>query len=420
MHTSHYVIVGSSHAALEAITAIRLADPEGSLTLLTRETRPPYSPTILPYVISGRSDPDRIALRDEEFFARERITLRKDATVTKLDTTRREVGLADGTRLAYDKLLLATGAAPLIPPVPGLDSVRYHQLRNLDDSLALRHAMETARRAVVLGGGLIGMHAAENFSRAGIGVTVIERCPQILPNYFDTTAASWIAGSFAAQGVDIRTGRTVTSVHAEGMGCSLTLDDGSELRPDLLLVATGVAAATGYLNGGTIVTDRGILVDETMQTSDASVWAAGDAAQAPVFGSETKAVSGILPEAVAQGRIAGMAMAGDTSLAPYPGSVPRNTYNFFGKSAVSVGSGIAGVSPPGTEITVSADVANGRYCRIALHDNRLIGIAAINLPLDAGIMCELIRRGIDLTPVKQRFLADPCGAGRVLMSRLWR
>lgn len=417
MNASDYLIVGSSHAALEAITAIRLHDPTGSLTVLTRDRHLPYSPTLLPYVVSGRSAPARATLRDAAFFDRQHVRLQREAPVAAVLPQSAEVVLRDGTRWHYGKLLLATGAAPNVPPIPGLASVRFHQLRTMDDSLALRSAMDAAHSAVVLGAGLIGMHAAENLARAGVNTVVIEPRAHVLPSYFDAEAAGRIAARFGTYGVTFRMGRSVIGIEALDDGCLVTLDDGCELDADLLLVATGVHAELGYLDGSGIATGRGILVDTTMQTSVPSVWAAGDVAEAPVFPGPGKALAGILPEAVAQGRTAGMAMAGDAALLPYRGSVPRNTYCFFGQTAISVGTGVAGDAPEGAEVFTTA---NGHYRRIVLQDDRLVGIAAVNLPLDAGILCELIRRQVELGPVKQRFLTQPMETARALMSHMWR
>ena len=420
MNASDYLIVGSSHAALEAMAAIRLADPDGSLTVLTRDRHLPYSPTLLPYVVSGRASPAKAVLRDAAFFAGQHIRFESESPVAAVRPEAHEVALEDGTAWHYGKLLLATGATPSVPAIAGLDSVRFHRLRTLDDSLALREAIGTARRAVVLGAGLIGMHAAENLAEAGIAVTVIEPRDQVLPSYFDAEAAAMIAASFAAHGVVFRTGRSAVAVAPDGAGSRVTLDDGAVLEADLLLVATGVRADLGYLAGAAIATDRGILVDATMQTSAPDIWAAGDVAEAPVFPGPGTALAGILPEAVAQGRTAGMAMAGDPALAPYRGSVPRNTYCFFGQSAISVGTGIAGIPPEGAELVTRHDADAGAYWRIALKDDRLLGIAAVNLPLDAGILHEMILRQVDLGPVRDRFLDQPRATGRMLMSRQWR
>ncbi len=421
--SSDHLIIGSSHAAIAAIAAIRSQDAKTTVTVLTRDHHFPYSPTLLPYVVSGRAQPETAILCDTEFFAAQRVRFERSAAVAAVRPETHEVALADGTAWHYDKLLLATGAAPLLPAIAGLSDLRFHCLRSLDDSLALRAGLGEARRAVVLGAGLIGMHAAENLVKAGIAVTVIEPRAQVLPGYFDAEAAAHIAARFAANGVVFRFGRTAVAAApagAEGEGCRLTLDDGVEIAADLLLIATGVRPACDYLAGSGIATDRGILVDALMQTSAPAVWAAGDVAEAPAFPGPGRAVAGILPEAVAQGRIAGMAMAGDAALQPYRGSIPRNTYGFFGETAISVGAGVAATPTADAELHIRRDRETGAYWRIALRENRLLGIAAVNLPLDAGILCELIRREIDLAPCKARFIAAPRETAQRLMSRIWR
>src|SRR3970040_696194 len=155
MH-SKYLIVGSSHAALEAATAIRLIDTDGALTLLTRDTHLPYSPTILPYVVSGRSQPDNVVLRGQDYFRDNAISFVPGATVAAIDPAQSSLRLASGKTWQYDRLLIATGAAPRLPPVRGLTDVPFHVLRSMDDAINLRQAMGQARSAIVLGAGLIG------------------------------------------------------------------------------------------------------------------------------------------------------------------------------------------------------------------------------------------------------------------------
>jgi phenylglyoxylate dehydrogenase alpha subunit len=184
MEQTKYLVVGSSHAALEALTAIRMHDAEGSLTLLTRDPHLPYSPTVLPYVVSGRSAADNVFLRDENFFAEQKISLKRGKALKTLHASRNTAELADGSEIAYEKLLLATGASPAIPPIPGIDQVSYHVLRTLDDATKLNAAMKASKQAVVMGAGLVGMHAAENLVKAGAKVTIVEMAKQLTDGYF--------------------------------------------------------------------------------------------------------------------------------------------------------------------------------------------------------------------------------------------
>jgi phenylglyoxylate dehydrogenase epsilon subunit len=242
--------------------------------------------------------------------------------------------------------------------------------------------------------------------------------PHVLPGYFDADAAAIIARAFTSKGVQLHTGTRAQAVAPAGAGCSVALSSGESLSCDLLVVGVGVAPVTDFLAGTGVEIDRGVLVDDTMRSSVANIYAAGDVAQARDFFHDGTTLNGILPDAVEQGRIAGMAMAGDAGLKPYPGGVPLNTYTFFGQHAVSVGT--QGEAIAGVEAFTTVDAAASRYLKIVLKDDRLLGIFGINAAFDAGVMWELILRRIDLRPVRERFLAAPQDTARVLMSRTWR
>lgn len=414
---TEYLIAGASHAALAAVHAIRLTDADGSLTVIGRNRTPPYSPTVLPYVVSGRSDARHVFLRDEAYFARARCTYRCGRALVRVEPGSRLAELDDGSRLQFGKLLLATGARPVIPPIPGLDTARYHVLRTLDDALELRAELARARHAIVLGAGLIGMHAAESLAKAGVRVTLVELHGQVLPGYFDADAAAIIARAFERDGMTIRTGARAVAVEEGRRGIVLRLEEGPPISGDLLLVSAGVAPAVEFLAGSQIHCDRGIMVDSSMRTNIEGIWAAGDVAQAASFYDSRPVLNTILPDAVEQGRIAGMAMAGNPALRGYGGAVPINTYSYFGRHAVSVGSNVA---PPGAEVVVRNEAHAERYLKLILDEGRLHGLFGVNTPIDPGVMWQLVRRRTNLSSQRDWFLARPREVGRVLMSRLWR
>jgi len=293
-------------------------------------------------------------------------------------------------------------------------------LRTLADAVALRAALPRTKRAVVLGGGLIGMHAAENLAKSGVEVSVVEMQPHVLAGYFDAEASAMIEKVFAANGVRLYMGKQVASFMPHGEGGRARLADGTELDADLVLVATGVAPVTDFLAGSGIATERGVLVDEYMRTNVANIWAAGDVAQARAFFGSERIINGILPDAVDQGRIAGMAMAEDPGIKNYAGGVPLNTYSFFGQQAVSVGVHEGALQEPGIEVRIEADAAQARYLKIVLKNDRLAGIFGVNTAFDPGIMWELILRAIDLGEDKLAFLRSPQQTARALMSKNWR
>lgn len=406
-----YLLIGSSHAALEALRAIRMVDSEGSMAMLTKDDRLPYSPTILPYVMAGRSSSEAVILRDEAFFAANACTFVPGAEAVSLDAKARSVTLAGGEVWRYERLLIATGAAPVLPPVKGLESAPHHVLRSLADAEGLRAAMKTARSAVVLGAGLVGLHAAETMAEAGLKVTVVEMQGQVLPGYFDAKASSRIESAFAAHGVDLRLGCRVDAVN-QGR---VTLNDGSVIEAELLLVAAGVRPGIDWLKGSGVALDRGVLVDEAMRAGVDGVWAAGDVAQALDFAAGRPALIGIIPTAVEQGRIAGQGMADDAGRKAYPGGLPVNTYRFFGRVALSIGRAAAN-----DDVEVVEAEEEGGYRRMVFEGGRLVGFASVDQPFDVGIMGELIRRRVDLGGCRAAFAARPTETARRLMSELWR
>ena len=415
-----YLIAGSGHAGLSAIESIRIHDKKGSISLLTPEKHLPYSPTILPYVVSGLVEADKAALIDEAALDQFNVDFKRESRVISMDPSARSVGLESGETLFYENLLLATGAQPVLPPVKGLKDVSYHVLRTLDDALRLQGAAQQARSIIILGGGLIGMHAAESLANNKRAITVIEALPAILAGYFDERASSLIRQVFCEHGVTVHTGDGVTHVAEENGRCTVSLASGTELVTDLLLVAAGVTPRTGYCSDAGIDRDEGIIVDEMMRSSDDHIWAAGDVAQAPSFFGGVQRVNAILPNAVEQGRIAGMGMAGDPALKPFRGGLAMNTFGFLGHRAFSVGLGRIPESEDGFEVEQVFQPNTHYYQKLIFKNDRLVGVLGINSDVDPGTLRELIRRKVDLKDVKTKFIKVPGETARVLMSRLWR
>jgi phenylglyoxylate dehydrogenase epsilon subunit len=420
MLETKYLIVGASHAGLSAVDAIRTRDREGSLILIGQEKCFPYSPTILPYIVSGKVDPDRIFLRDAAEFDRLAARFIHGKKVMAVDAAGHVVTLDSGESVGYEKLLLATGADPKMPPLPGLDEVRVYVLRTLGDALKLREAVKVIRTALVLGAGLIGMHAAESLARSEIRVTVVEALPQVLPGYFDEAAASLIQGVFAQQGITILTGTKVSRLSRVNGNAVIFLDQGKRIPTELVLMSTGVQPRVRFLAGSGVKVDEGVLVDERMRTSASDIWAAGDVAQARDFFDSAKRVNATLPSAVEQGRIAGMDMVGDPALKDYAGGIGMNTYKFFGHRAFAAGA--SGVSrwTAGFEVDQVFLPSSCKYQKLVFSNDRLVGAAGINSDLDPGIILELIKRKISLEEVRARFAAAPLEMSRVLMSTMWR
>jgi len=415
-----YLIVGASHAGLSALDAIRLNDEENAVTIITKEETLPYSPTILPYFISGQTSLEQIFLRDDKVLKNIGVHFVKGAEVTAVNPVAYTVSLSSGKTMKYDKLLLATGATPALPAIDGLNEVPYYVLRTLQDALRLKDAEPIARSVAILGAGLIGMHAAESLAQKGMIVKMIEIQAQVLPGYFDEEAASLIQQVFMEKGIAINTASKVEKVSRTNGGVFLNLESGQQISADLLLITTGVQPCIDYLNGSGIETDKGILVNETMRTNLDRIWAAGDVVQAPRFFDSENALNTNLPNAVEQGRIAGMDMSSDPALKPYPGGIRQNTYKFFNHRAFTVGVISWQDLQEGIQVDRIFLPERMRYQKLVFQNRRLIGAVGINTDMDPGVIVELIRRKIDLSGVKTRFSDLPLETGRILMTQLWR
>jgi len=289
--------------------------------------------------------------------------------------------------------------------------------------LSIRKAMQKGQSAIILGGGLIGMHTAESMSEAGMEVTILEMLPQVLTRYFDAKAAGMIQKVFSKNGVRIFAGNAVTHVTSSNKNedkCVLSLENGLDISAHLLVVATGVQANIGFLGDSGVAMDGGIVVGDNMRTEVENIWAAGDVAKASsLFGSE-KILNGILPDAVEQGWIAGMDMADDPAQKPYSGGVSMNIYRFFGNRAFSVGMAWPVESDGDFDVDIMVSSISRHYQKLVFKDDRLVGVSAINVDLDPGVLCHMIREQIELGEIKGKFSCEPRDVGRSLMSGLWR
>ena len=419
MSLSKYLIIGSSHAGLSALDAIRVRDTDGTITLVTQEKTLPYSPTILPYVISGESNPGGISLRDEEQLGMQGINFKRNSSVVSVDSENNKVSLSTGEELHYENLLLATGASPTIPPFKGLEDVPFHVLRTLDDALKIQGILEHVDSAIVLGAGLIAMHAAENLAKAGKKVTIQVRS-RVLRGYFDEQASGLVQEIFSQQGIRVVSGIGVKRVEKHQNKVHVLLESGEELSADLLLVATGVRPSIGYLAGSNIIVDEGILVDDNMLTNIENIWAAGDVAQARGFFDQGKKVDATLPSAVEQGRMAGMDMVGDPYLKLYVGGLPVNTYNFFGNRSFSIGMSTIDESDDGVDLDCKISESEKSFQKFVFRDDSLVGVAGINTDIDPGIMYQLVRKKIYIGDYRKKLFAAPRETSRIIMTNTWR
>lgn len=270
------VIVGGGLAAARTAEQLRRSDYRGRITIVSDEVHLPYDrPPLSKEVL--RKEADDVALKPRQWYDEQDITLRLGSAATGLDTATRTVTLADGTRLGYDELVIATGLVPRrIPSFPDLDGIRV--LRSFDDSMALREHASSARHAVVVGAGFIGCEVAASLRSMGVDVVLVEPQPTPLAAVLGEQIGELVARLHRAEGVDVRLGVGVAEVRGHGHVDTVVLTDGMELPADLVVVGIGSRPATEWLAGGGVEVGDGVICDEAGRTSAPHVWALGDVA----------------------------------------------------------------------------------------------------------------------------------------------
>lgn len=404
----NYVIVGNSVAAIGAIRAIRELDQQGNITVISREKHNVYGRPLISYLLGGLINEKRMSYLPDDFYGQQRINLLLDSEVVAVDTKAKKVKLAGGDLIPYDKLLLATGGDPFIPPIEGLaDKERIFTFTTWDDAAKLKGLAPDINRAVVIGGGLIGLKAAEGLNLLNKSVTVIELADRVLSSAFDRPAGKIVARKMKANGIDVINEDTVVRIEGEGGEITgVTLKSGDFILCDTVIVAIGVRPAAGFLKGSGVEVNRGIVVDNTMQTSVKDVYAAGDVAEAADFFSGQKNPMPIWPDAYMQGDVAGVAMAGGAK--QYEGGLAMNSIEFFKVSTISMGVTNPG-NPSEYEIHTYQDIQNYQYRKIVLQNNRLVGAVLVGNVDRAGIFSGLIKEKVDMTPFKESMLLPDFG-----------
>jgi len=406
-----HLIIGSGSAGLSAAEEIRRINTEDEIKVVTSEDYPPYSPTVLPYLLSGRTDEANLPMRKDNYFDTIGATFGRGKEVTRLLPKSKEVVYKDGEQETYDTLLIASGADSSCPPITGLVESGYLGFHTISDCQKLIKELQDKNNIAVMGAGLVGMEVAIGLVEKGCRVTIIEKEPRLLPLYFDQEAESLIRTVFLNQGVNLLTGKEVSKVSRRDGKVTISFSEGSPVNADLLVTCTGVAARTTLVEGSGIKVNRGILVDRKMETNIPDIYAAGDVAEAPDFFTGQYAMNQIIESAVDEGRVAGANMAGEA--AEYEGWISSNIFNFFGNTAFS-----AGLSMPegnGYQILTEKDQQKPQFKKLVYDGDRLVGGMFLNVDLDPGVMLYLMRKKVDVGDYKQLLSEQPREISRWLM-----
>ena len=380
-----YVIIGGSAAAIGCIEGVRSVDKTGEIILITGETEWNYSRPLISYLLEGKTTRDKMWCRPDSFFTRNGVTVKAGVLATALDAGDRTVRLSTGERLAYDRLLAATGSRPFVPPIPGLETVeRTFCFQTLSDASALAEALRPESRVLILGAGLTGVKCAEGIRGLCAQIAIADLAPRVLPAVLDDTAAAMVQARMEEKGVRFYLNDSAAAFR----GNTARLQSGTELEFDVLVTAVGVRPNTQLVADAGGAVDRGILVDGRCATTLPDVYAAGDCAQGYDAVSGEKRMLPLWPNAMLQGETAGINMAGGR--ADYTQGIALNASGVFGLHMITAG------SYEGESFTVQRD---GSYKRLVTADGVLKGVIMVGDVSRAGIYTDLIRKKKPLSEI---------------------
>jgi NAD(P)H-nitrite reductase large subunit len=401
---TRYLIIGNSAGGIGAAEAIRQVDKEGILTIVSEEPYPVYSRPLISKYLAKERTLGGMLYRPPEFYDQNNILFLPGKKVTHLELDSRTVSLDSHERITWEKLLLAAGGKPIFPRMKGGDKTGVFTFINLDDAKAIDRFLDNRRKAVVIGGGLIGISATEALVKRGLDVAVVEMKERILNTILDEQASSIADKTLKQAGVRIITGHTVVQVNGRESVEGATLDNGDTMPCDLLLVAIGVLPRSELALDAKLEMDRGILVDRHMATNHPDVYACGDVSQAYDFAYGENRLSPIWPNAYIGGRTAGFNMAGIAT--EYPGGTAMNSLNYFGIDIASAG--IAMV-PSNDGYEAISRQENNMYRKIILKSNVIVGMIFVGDIEKSGIIFGLMRDRANIESFKQSLLADDFG-----------
>jgi len=400
-----HLIVGNGPAGVVAAEALRKLAPADEIALLGDEPGPPYSRMAIPYLLMGNIEEKGTWLRkDKGHFEQLGITL-KAGRATSVDASKREVLLESGEKLAWDRLLVATGSRPNRPPVPGIDLPAVHPCWTLEDAHAIAARATRGSRVVQMGAGFIGCIILEALAARGVELVVVEMGDRMVPRMMPPRASALIQAWCESKGVRVVTGARVAEIKAAGKALSVSLTDGQVLPADLVISATGVTPNAAFLAGSGVECDQGVLVDEHMQTNVKGIFAAGDVARAPEFDTDRMIAYAIQPTAVEQARIAALNMAGREAASS--GALAMNVLDTLGLVSASFGQWQGVAHDEAGAWVERCDEERFRYLRLEFSGERLVGATCLGLTEHVGVIRGLIQGRVPLGEWKARLLADP-------------
>ncbi len=394
-----HVIVGASLAGARAAQTLREEGFGGSIVLIGDETERPYErPPLSKDYLQGKADRETIYVHPHDWYRDHDVDLRLGVAATSIDKARGEVSLADGSTIHYDKLLLTTGSAPRRLDVPGAELSGVQYLRRVGDSDALKTALASTTRVVIIGAGWIGLETAAAARAAGVEVTILEMAQLPLLRVLGQEVAQIFADLHASHGVDLRFGVSIAEITgSNGRATGVRLADRSLIEAELIVVGVGITPNVELATEAGLDVDNGILVDASLRTSDADIYAAGDVANAlnPLYGKHIRVEH--WSNALNQPQTAAKAMLGQ--------EVAYDRVPYFFTDQYDLGMEYSGYVEPGAydHVVFRGDVAAREFVAFWLGDGVVLAGMNVNVWDVTDDIQKLVRSRVHVDPVR---LAD--------------
>jgi len=394
------VVVGSGMAATRTIEHLLTIAPDRyDISIYGAEPHPNYNRILLSPVLAGEMTVNDIVLNDREWYRSRGIQLHTGVKIAAIDRARREVVTEAGARERYDRLLLATGSTPFKLPIPGIDFTGVITYRDIADTEAMISATQSSRRAVVIGGGLLGLEAANGLKSRGMEVTVLHVMPWLMERQLDCPAATLLQQSLEARGIRFVLGAQTSEIVGEdGRVCAVKLKSGEELPADLVVMAVGIRPNVALAEAAGLRVNRGIVVDDTMQTFDPRIYAVGECVAHRGVGY------GLVAPLYEMAKVAAAHLA-HAGITYYAGSVVSTKLKVTGIDLFSAGEFMGG---EGCEEVVLRDRRKQIYKKLVVRNDKLVGGVLVGDTAHSARYLDMIRSGTDVRPIRHElmFLRD--------------
>ncbi|MFQ5900046.1 MAG: NAD(P)/FAD-dependent oxidoreductase [Thermodesulfobacteriota bacterium] len=389
-----YVIIGNGIAGITAAGNIRKLDKDAEIIVYSDEGYNYYvRPKLIDY-LAGKVKLTDIYFYSPNWYKENRIDIKLNSRIEGIDIKAGNIRFSSGEKAGFDRLLLANGSSPGIPPIQGVDKSGVYTMRSFDDARMLRELSDKIKNVIVIGGGILGLECARAFREHNLNVTVIEFFERLLPRQLDEDGASVLQKRIEAMGIKVVLGAVTEKILGNDTACGIRLKNGEEFKADMILISAGIRPNVGLAKEAGLKVNKGVIVDDRLKTSADNIYAAGDVIE------HRERIYGIIPACLEQAKIAAVNMVGKEEIL-YEGTLPKNTLKVVGIDLTSIGV----VTPEGPEYKERKfkDEEKGIYEKIVIDkENHIVGAILLGRNDKVSRIAKFISNKVDInkdTPI---------------------